>query len=192
MYLGVNKSTRAIKKKARSVFLSIAYISGSCPPGLRGLHLIIRHNETKKPIRKPFLFKASTVYWEQEGWKRQFSPKRGEMCFWYPLMVYVAMLATLRSNDDNKGTQTTIALNAYDLFFFFFSKRFVPQQRIFFFESRACFVFFYCLVDMFFSFPVRVGDNITKPNSRYQNHKIIKYKSGKLRRKQETCITSMV
>tara|TARA_B100001248_G_scaffold259470_1_gene245567 strand:+ start:317 stop:499 length:183 start_codon:yes stop_codon:yes gene_type:complete len=58
MYLGVNKSTSAIKKKASKVFLSI-YLTGSCPPFEKGLHLIILLIKRKKPTTKPFFSKAS-------------------------------------------------------------------------------------------------------------------------------------
>ena len=38
MYLGVKINTKDIRKKARRVFLSILYFTGSLPPWDRGLH----------------------------------------------------------------------------------------------------------------------------------------------------------
>ena len=38
IYFGVKTKTKDIKKNARSVFLSIVYITGSSPPLKRGLH----------------------------------------------------------------------------------------------------------------------------------------------------------
>ena len=41
MYLGVKINTKDIRKKARRVFLSILYLTGSLPPWDRGLHFNI-------------------------------------------------------------------------------------------------------------------------------------------------------
>ena len=41
IYLGVKINTKDIRKKARRVFLSILYLTGSLPPWDRGLHFNI-------------------------------------------------------------------------------------------------------------------------------------------------------
>ena len=87
IYQGVKMRITAIKAKAKRVFRSIYFCTGSAPPEERGLQRRTRLIDKSKAREIGKDSRASMQYCEQVGLNRQFEPRKGERTMRYSLTI---------------------------------------------------------------------------------------------------------
>ena len=98
--------------------------TGSRPPGEKGWHLATRLKERTRAINRGREQRASAIYWEHVGEKRQQLPNKGEIRTWYKRIKTNSALTT--------NAVTVFTINWIDLSREGFSSLFPAARQDFF------------------------------------------------------------
>ena len=101
---------------------------------------------------KFFSFRAESAQLEQGGENLQFCPKKGErQALYRTIMPTPRLLGALQINKKDFFNIGFMPRQTFSPFFFFLIKHDAPRRMPSWYESRACFFFFGCWVDMYAS-----------------------------------------